>query len=506
MFRFIHHHFNQNYTRTHLSLVFIVALLLRLGTFFLYVQHDERYKQPDSFDYHICAVCLKVGNGMTRFDNNEAIFWRTPGYPFYLSLFYRWYDIKTSNFSDNSQPQKAAILVQIFLCSFIPLLIFFLVHALTASYMIAWIATWISVFHLGFILASCYILSDALAQIFFILFLYYFYKSFLLWFEPRKKNILTKNMLITISLAALSLALYTWIRPNGQYVVVLASAMLLLGHCSLRLKLSQIALFCLIFFAGISGWYFRNYAMTGHWFYCPMSGPILQTFCAPKILRRVSNKPLDQCIYYLLNQVGPLLKLEMERLKRVAPHMQISKELVCASIAQPWILNYPGYFLYDWTKEVLKTTFDLYASQLVAMVNKTHQWDPPEEFLSEKIMLCLYKQPMNLLMRIICWLELIFSLLLWIGVWFGCCMFLFFPLFKKGKVDNSTIKLQALWLKTGILIGGLVIMTGGFGYARLRMPADPLLITLAVTFWYYMIIKFYNSSKRSYEKTVCSVA
>ncbi len=64
--------------------------------------------------------------------------------------------------------------------------------------------------------------------------------------------------------------------------------------------------------------------------------------------------------------------------------------------ALPIIWAHPFYFIYDWIKEVLKTTFDLYSSQLVKFADKTFHWDPIEEFLAEKVVLALWAQPMPL--------------------------------------------------------------------------------------------------------------
>lgn len=185
----------------------------------------------------------------------------------------------------------------------------------------------------------------------------------------------------------------------------------------------------------------------------------------------------------------------------------MSRELLCNEVAMPWILDYPWYFLYDWLKEVVKATFDLYASQLVAIVNKSHMYDPLEEFLSEKIALCLYKQPMHWFMRFIIWLECIFTLFMWIGLFAGLWTYLIYPLITK-NYDSNARKQLALWVKTFLIIGGMLVMTGGFGYARLRMPVDPLLITLSVTWWYYMVIHYYFNKplKRTHEKTLCAMA
>jgi len=49
-----------------------------------------------------------------------------------------------------------------------------------------------------------------------------------------------------------------------------------------------------------------------------------------------------------------------------------------------------------------------------------------------------------------------------------------------------------LWLKAGVMIAAVLGMTGGFGYARLRMPVEPLLVLLSLTFWYYFCYKKTN--------------
>lgn len=491
-------YFTRDYTWQHFSILFLCAFLVRALTFGLYVQHEERYKQADSSDYHFCALCLKTGTGMTRPDTLQPIFWRTPGYPLFLSYFYRHYPTNTYDFIQNNQAQKASIWIQILLCSFLPLLIFFLAHALTHSFLIAWLCAWISVFHIGFILASCYILSDALANLFFTGFLLFFYQSFLLWFEPGSTK--ARSIFFNVGMAALLLGIYTWMRPNGQFIVVIGALILLAGHCAWRIKLSKIALFALIFFATIGGWYIRNYQLTGHWFFCPMSGPYLQSFSAPKIVRRVAQQPLEACMKYLMLQVITQTNQEAARLAKEAPHLKVCRELICSDVARPWILEHPWYFLADWIKESLKTTFDLYSSQLVAMANKTHSYDPLEEFLSEKIMLCLFNQKISLFMGFICWLELIFALLLWIGLIGGFWIFLIKPYITK-ETSHKALFNQALWLKTGFLIGSMIVMTGGFGYARLRMPIEPLLIMLSLTFWYHQILHTYTTKNSARKRS-----
>lgn len=489
--------FKQPYNFANLSYLFIAAFLLRALIFGFFVQHEFRYQQADSMDYHNCATCIKYTGGMS-FPWGQPIFWRVPGYPVYLTFFYNLFDSGTE-FQDAQAAHKAAIWVQLFFCSFIPILIFFLAMSLTSNLLISWLAAWISVIHLGFVLSSTYILSDALALLFIVLFLIFFYKSFRLIGEA-KTNDSFRDYLVNASIAALFLAIYAWIRPNGQFTVVVAIILLLFGACAWRQKLIKIAFFAALFYGLIGGWIIRNYIHTGHLFYCPMSGPVLQSFCVPKLFRYETGRSFEECWRAVMTRTTQIIAHEMERIPRENPGMWASRELVCQQLAIPQIMKHPFVFLWEWVKEVGKTTFDLYSSQIVCMVNKSHTYDQLEEFLAEKLKLCLYAQPMSIGLHIIIWLEFLCALLKWIGLFAGCWVFLIRPIFNRFRVSNAIKRMSFLWLKVGFFVGSMLFMTGGFGYARLRLPVEPLLIILSLTFWYWFFVKENN------EKTVRAVA
>ena len=199
-------------------------------------------------------------------------------------------------------------------------------------------------------------------------------------------------------------------------------------------------------------------------------------------MRSLTGRPLIECMNYVLQHVGAALKQEYQRVKTETPHLYLSRELVCGKVAWPIIFAHPFYFVRDWIKEVLKTTFDPYASQLVAFANNTYSYDPPEEFLFEKLYLCLFGQPMPIFSRLLCWIDFLFLVWVWIGLLGGLWLFLIKPLFRR-EISNELRFYRALWLKTGIFVGGLVVLTGGFGYARLRMPVEPLVLIMTLTWW-----------------------
>ncbi len=462
--------------------LFLIAILIRSLVFAFYIAPHEFYLQPDSRDYHYCACSLAAGHGMAHPDNLYPTFWRTPGYPLYLTIFYRIFGVQSLDFLKNKKQLEASIWVQILLCSLLPVLLFFLALHLTASSLLAWCVAWISVFHLGFVLATNYILSDALASLLLMIFFLFFYRITRFIGEPRMRGIHYNASVMNICGAAFFLGLYTWLRPNGQFTVFVAAGMLLLTALSWKVKMRTVFLFLLTFFIVIGGWYIRNYRLTGHWFFCPMTGAYVQTFCAPKIVRSLTGRPLIECMNYVLQHVGAALKQEYQRVKTETPHLYLSRELVCGKVAWPIIFAHPFYFVRDWIKEVLKTTFDPYASQLVAFANNTYSYDPPEEFLFEKLYLCLFGQPMPIFSRLLCWIDFLFLVWVWIGLLGGLWLFLIKPLFRR-EISNELRFYRALWLKTGIFVGGLVVLTGGFGYARLRMPVEPLVLIMTLTWW-----------------------
>ena len=118
--------FHASYNWKKLALLCVAAFIIRSATFYFYVQHEQRYHQADSMDYHNCALGIALGEGMVRLDTMYPIFWRVPGYPWYLSWFYDSYGVTNMLFDENAPAQKAAIWFQIILCSLSSFLVFFL--------------------------------------------------------------------------------------------------------------------------------------------------------------------------------------------------------------------------------------------------------------------------------------------------------------------------------------------------------------------------------------------
>lgn len=472
----------------HFLLLFCISFTIRALVFQFFIKPHEYYKQPDSVDYHYSALSLTAGVGMYRLDNQEPIFWRTPGYPWYLSYFYSGFGIRGFNFEQNSAAQQAAIWGQIFISSCLPLIIFFLALLLTSIINIAWISAWIFALHPGFVLASTYLLTEGLALIFFYLFLLFLYQNIV---------IVQRRWFLYIFLAAVMLGIFTWIRPMGECISIVAAFILLIfAHPTKRGKPERVLkafLFILIFFGSLFPWYLRNHQLTGEWFFCPTIGTYFNCFCVPKILRRTLHRPIEEC--HKMAQHAAALSSYRKKIELQGTGKYVCPS-VCKKVAFPIILQYPGYFLYDGILEILKTTFDLHTYQLVTMLQGTYWYDPIEEFLPDKIAACLYKQPMPLLMRILCWLELIFSFFIWLGIFCGLFYFVLRPITQRKKLTTKSTHILIIWVSCALLAISVIVPSGGFGYARLRLPAEPLIIIMSLLFWYEIYNLLHSRTKR----------
>lgn len=460
----------------HSILIFSTAFLIRACVMFFAIQPYGFYKQADSVDYHNCAVSIVTGHGMHRIDSQDPIFWRTPGYPPFLAFFYYLMGIKDYAFDKNSSAQCAAIWVQILFACCIPIILFYLAWILTQQQSLAFLIAWIATIHPGLVLASTYILTEGIALIFFYLFLLFLYKN----------CIGHGGSYTTIIAAAVTLSIYTWMRPMGEIVGYISTLIIFFGGTdSFKTTAKKAVLFFTIFIITLAPWYWRNYQLTKELFFCPTIGNYLNCFSVPKILRRTLGRPLLECHQIALQDAGRESYRKRIALRGTGLHVspEISKK-----VSLPIVMNYPGYFIYDWVIEVIKTTFDLYTYQMIPMLNDSYWYDPLEEFLPDKIADCLYKHPMPWYLRLLCWLELIGSLLLWIGLLAGFWVFVLHSYIAK-KVPIFIKNRQRMWILCIPMIGILVGMTGGFGYARLRLPAEPLLIILSLTWWFWFVTK-----------------
>ncbi len=471
---------------------FLAAFIVRGGVFYCYIQHEERYCQPDTQSYTMPALAMHYGMGMVN-PNGTPVFWRTPGYPAFLAPFYAWSYSNSWDFGAHEDAHKTALWVQILWCSLLPILLYLLAWVLTHSLLIAYSLAIIGIMHPGFILASTFLLTDGPAQLFFVIFLICIFSVILA--NPMKSRIKSgmtqKGPLAArgepvepsgyyqywyLAGAAAALSIYTWMRPMGQFIGVATLIVLCFSHFSVKEKIKQGLFFITLFALSLSPWFIRNYQLTGKIFFCPLFGLYFNVFNAPKIRARVEEIPHELAWRKQCQEAEREVYNEYQEYARTGNKKVIVNEMICMKPAVPWMVNYPHYFIYDWVIEVCKTTFDLYSYQLLALYNNCFKWDPLVEYLDEKLADTLYRKELPWPVRLGAYLELFLEILLWLGIFSGLCMLV-----------NKKFREQffSLWIPCGIMMGAVLCQTGGFGYARLRLPVEPLIILLGLVFWYW---------------------
>jgi hypothetical protein len=456
--------------------------MVRAFIFHAFLMHNERFCQPDSLDYHMSAVCMQQGNGMTRLDNQKPIYWRTPGYPLFLSACYSIKGkINGMQFDAYAEHHTLALWVQIVISSLIPLLVFFLGFIITSSYAVARLSAYYTILHLGYVLASGYLLTDSLAALLFIIFMIFFYQVLN---SEEDFRFVSRNF--ALILAAVFLALYTWMRPMGQFISIIAVAMIFMSEGSLKEKIFKSMGFLTLFLLLLFPWFWRNYHLTGLFFFCPLFGLYFNVFNAPRIIAYLSGMPLEIAHKQFTLAGGYAHAYELMRYALIDCPYQVCGEYVCLYTALPVILAHPFIFIVDWVREVAKTTFDLFSCQLVSFHQGCFKWDPMVEFLSEKTASCLWQVELPIMFRLIAWCEFLFTIFLLIGITLGIMKWIIQPLLnRRGLSDQGYI-----WLYSALFVCSVVGQTGGFGYARLRLPIEPLIIIGGICFWWE---KTYNS-------------
>jgi hypothetical protein len=278
----------------HYSILCGIAFIVRMGVFTYYMQYDERYRQPDSVDYHLAAWSLSQGRGLHYLDG-RPMFWRTPGYPLLLSYFFNPAQ-RNPHFQLHTVAHRNIIWVQVVLCSLIPILAGTLAAVLTGSPPIIWATAIFSVFNTGYVLSSTYLLTDGVASLLFIVFLICLFC--VVQFSSEELVVYRLNSVqiyLLLTIAALALSAYTWMRPMGQFVGLLAFVMLgIASGKTWRISSVRAIFFLVIFVATIMPWFVRKNRWTGQDFFCPNFRMYLNVFNAPKILARSAHIRLEE--------------------------------------------------------------------------------------------------------------------------------------------------------------------------------------------------------------------
>lgn len=434
-----------------LFLIFILSFLVRLFFFqFFLLKNNGHLVCSDSAQYHKVAVQIASGNGVVD-ENSKPTSYRVPGYSAFLSLFYKLF-----NFSITK-----ALLVQVFLSSFIPILVFLLsLVFFPGSIFIAKLASVFMVFNLGSVLHAGLMMSDSLFLLLFLIFLISFFYGLGCFFIKEKYRFFLKKYLWS----GLLLGIISLVRPVGQFLVIIFIFILLFSNYSWKNKFKSISIFFFTWFFVILGWMFRNYLNTNQFVLHSMSGYHFLTYFAAEVEAKNENITYYQAKKKLLAEWNSIC--EKDNLLS-----ETASDTVAQRVAAKYLLKNKVQTLKHAVINIFKTIFGLNSSYLLFISNNTLPEYGLQTTFLDKIKRFIFTKTGNLFLTSVIYFEIVFLLLMLLGFVFN----VFKSFYDRNLFCNN--------LKILPIVGVLIFLTLGSGVARLRLPVEPILIIFATKFY-----------------------
>ena len=453
--------------KSYLLFLFIFSFAIRSLVFICYLSENKNYWQVDSELYHDQAVKISQGEGLKNI-TGKSDFYRLPGYPIFLSVGYKLFGTDT----------KKVLWLQIFLASFIPLLIFFLSLVLFPNKIIlAKIASFYSSIHLGFVLYSGFYMTESLFILLFLLFSIFYFRNI-----QSSKNIF---------LAGLFLGLASLVRPVGQYFIILAILILLFFlKDKFRVKIKKSFYLFIGWLIPVLPLLLRNFLLLGQLFFHTLPGGHFLYLSAARVAMHVQDCSYWQARDNLTKELASLLiKGKEKKLNRKL------NEIECCNVAQGLAVKYfkkhPSLAIKNWLTDILRTSLSLYSAELVYLHNNRQEINYFKKRRSIFSMFERYLFPKidNLFLKIIIWLEILFFIFILLGFFSGIII-----CFKKNYL---------IYFKLFPFMALFIVLSLAGGYSRMRLPIEPFLFIFAFDFWISFFKKrlkvFGNESFRKYK-------
>lgn len=429
--------------RKFLFYLFLLSFILRIIFFIFIIKDNPVVWRFDSRVYKEVAEQIVSGNGITNNDGSPH-FYRVPGYSIFLAITSFGRDFTNSLF------------IQIFLSSFIPLLIFYLSRTLfPLKKLLSFFVSIFSSVYLGFVLFSGLALTETIFLILFLLFLLFFYKE-------------------KLFISGVFLGCASMFRPVGVYIIFVSTLIIFFLYKNKLWKTVSIFFgYLLVVFP----WLLRNFIFTGVLFFTTLPGIHFLKHSAARIYMEINNtSTLNVSSDYMtaLNKVSD----EWNDSIKIA-ELKYNKKLNPAQICNLAEKISVKYFLKDFVvtskhvfMNMFKTCFSLYSSELLFLDSggKLPNYSPFRGIKSN-LKRYLFPEVNNKFLIPIIYLEILFFLFLLIGF--------------AGFIFNSFYIKQNFYvlLKVFPFIFLFVFITLSCGFARLRLPIEPFLILLSIEFW-----------------------
>ncbi|KKP24437.1 MAG: dolichyl-phosphate-mannose-protein mannosyltransferase family protein [candidate division TM6 bacterium GW2011_GWF2_28_16] len=414
-----------------LFFIYILSLIINLLFFnFILLKNNGYLVCHDSSEYITVAQSIYKNNSISNQDG-EPTYYRVPGYSIFIAFIYKLFGINNKKF----------IYAQILLSSFIPILIFILSLILFPNnFLVAKVASILSVINIGFILHSGLVMSECLFLILFLLFLILFFKN-------------------NIYISGIILGLASLVRPVGHFLLVISIFLILINNLKFLKKIKYIFLLVLAWAFVVSPWLYRNYLLTNKITLHAMSGYHFLTYFASQVEAENSGISYSEAKNKLLG----------ERL--ILPGTESLKDIQANKIAIKYLTKNYFVTLKYATINMLKTIFSLNSAYLLFIETKALPEYANNTSIILKIKRFLFPENTSFIFKIIIYLEIILLIVMLSGFLFSLLSVIY-------NRDFGNIIFKIL-----LFILLFIFLTLGSGVARLRLPIEVFLIIFASNFY-----------------------
>lgn len=267
------------------------------------------------------------------------------------------------------------------------------------------------------------------------------------------------------------LGIASLIRPVGHFTLIASIVLFfLIAQVPLAQKVRSAGVLFLSWFAVVLPWLWRNYALTGYLFFHTLSGVHFLNHVAARLCMEQCDSTYQQAQEIIQKEYSAALQEKRMRVGR--PLLDIEESDVAQIIAKNYMLKNPLRTGAHALRNMLKTTFALYSSELLvidsggALPAYSHK-----RSVTDLLMRFLKPQLNNKKIYGVIYSEIFLFAIMLLG-FVGYALLCLF-----GQAPREPLFIT-MWF------GGLFVgLSLACGYARLRLPAEPLLIISASYFW-----------------------
>ncbi len=437
--------------------LFFVSLLLRVIFLQLFLADNPCQLMYDSNHYHAPAVSLNQGDGFSI--SGKPYFYRVPGYSWFLATCYNIFGINVHR----------ALLVQLAIASLIPLCVFFLsLTIFPQAILVAQVAACLAALHPGLIIFSGLIMTETWFVLLFTIFLCLFFLAL------RKNN----NFWLLIG-AGIFLGFATLMRPVGHYVLVVSGIILALSQWSLARSIKNFSWLLLSFIPVIMPWLLRNYLLTGYVFLHTLAGPHFINHSAIRLVMQhdqISWQQARDKVYSKLAEREKQLKESLGRQLFEIEQCKLAENCAREYMHKNWWQT--GKHALE---NMFKTIFSLYSSELLVIdahgalptyEDRRTCWEILKRFLCPQVH--------NKSIIWVIYYEILYFGLLLLGI-----LGFFVRFWSHQACRNSMIQCF-------VFVGLFIFLSLSCGFARLRLPIEPILLIFSSYFWIKNIFSKYS--------------